>query len=125
MIRKKRKPQPISQSDLRLNLQPMLKARGIEKAFTFLLKAGISSGSIKRILNGTTSQINIQNLTNLCTQLRCTPNDLFSIEDPNVDVDHPLQKLAETQPDLDIKHWLKNASIEEIIRIKNLAEKKL
>lgn len=122
--RKTRKPKQIEQSDLRLNLMPMLKARGIDKAFTFLLKAGVSSGSIKRILNGTTSQINIQHLTNICTELRCTPNDLFSIEDPNVDVDHPLQKLAETQPDLDIKHWLKNASIEEIIRIKNLAEKR-
>lgn len=102
----------------------MLKARGIEKAFTFLLKAGISSGSIKKILDGSVKQINIKNLTEICTQLRCTPNDLFTIEDPNLDVDHPLHKLAESKPDLDIKNWLKKASIDEIMKVKNMAERK-
>jgi DNA-binding Xre family transcriptional regulator len=62
---------------LRLNLQPIFKARGIDKPYTFLVKAGFSAHSATVILGSNLKEIKLNYIEVLCENLNCEPNDLF------------------------------------------------
>ena len=62
---------------LRLNLQPIFNARGIDKPYTFLVKAGFAAHSATVIVNGNLREIKLNNIELLCESLNCEPNDLF------------------------------------------------
>jgi DNA-binding Xre family transcriptional regulator len=62
---------------LTLNLKPIFKARGIERPFTFLTKAGFPSYTAHNLLNGKTISFQLRNIDKLCSLLNCTPNDLL------------------------------------------------
>lgn len=62
---------------LSLNLTPIFELRGIEKPYTFLVKAGLSPHSATTILNKRTRIFRLDHIELLCNVLVCEPNDLL------------------------------------------------
>ncbi|MFA6925287.1 MAG: helix-turn-helix transcriptional regulator [Bacteroidales bacterium] len=60
-----------------LNLTPIFKMRGIEKPYTFLVKAGLSPHSATSILNNNIRSFRLDHIELLCDILVCEPNDLL------------------------------------------------
>ncbi len=77
---------------LSLNLMPIFELRGIEKPYTFLVKAGLSPHSATTILNRQTRIFRLDHIELLCNVLVCEPNDLLEWT-PNAD-----EILAEKKP---------------------------
>jgi DNA-binding Xre family transcriptional regulator len=77
---------------LSLNLQPIFKARGIDKPFSYLTSAGFPSYTAHNLLNAKTVTFRLSHIDKLCSLLNCTPNDLL-VWTPNRN-----QKLADTHP---------------------------
>lgn len=89
---------------LRLNLQPIFNARGIDKPYTFLVKAGFAPHSATVILNSNLREIKLNYIEVLCESLNCEPNDLFLwIPDKGkmVSDKHPLYNLRNQSSDED------------------------
>lgn len=90
---------------LSLNLTPIFKARGIERPYTFLVKAGLTYHTVTKILNNNTSSIRFDHIELLCKALICEPNDLFQYTPGNTQLPdrHPLNNLIHTQSPADAK----------------------
>jgi len=113
--RKKRgnlKPDP---SSIVLDLKPIMKARNILHPSAYLIKLGFSSHTVTKLLNDRAVQVNFRQLTKLCTNLNCTPNDILALRQMNLPPGHALHALHEIgTEDYDVTEWLKGKSIEEI-----------
>jgi DNA-binding Xre family transcriptional regulator len=86
---------------LTLQLAPIFKARGIERPFSFLVKAGLSRHAATRLLNGKPSVLRLDHLELLCRVLICDPHDLLVFTPENDQQylpDHPLFKLKQKEP---------------------------
>lgn len=62
---------------LTFHLDPIFKARGIEKPYSFLVKAGISPNTAYKITNGKMRILRLDHVELLCDLLVCEPNDLL------------------------------------------------
>ena len=83
---------------LTLNLTPIFKARGIEKPYSFLVKAGLSPHSANSAINSKTRVFRLDHIELLCRILVCEPNDLLAWipeKGQNYSKDHPLLKLKQ------------------------------
>jgi len=81
---------------LSLDLEHIFKARGIDKPYTFLVKAGFTPHSASVICNSKTRVIKLDHIELLCKALVCEPNDILSYKASKGEVlgtDHPLLKL--------------------------------
>jgi len=81
---------------LKVNLQPIFTARGIERPYTFLVKAGFTPHSASVILNHS-KEIKLHYIELLCMKLNCEPSDLFLwTPDKNnpITENHPLRNLG-------------------------------
>lgn len=94
---------------LSLNLKPIFQARGIERPFSFMVKAGISPSSANAILDGSTRTFRLDHIELLCKILICEPNDLL-LWTPNKDQqysnDHPLFNLQQQDSFKDLKQTM-------------------
>lgn len=94
-----------------LNLRPIFEARNIERPYSFLVKAGLSSIAAHNLLNSKSSSIRFDHLELLCRILICEPSDLF-VWRPNINEsiaqDHPLHKFKYQESDNTIQHTLSN-----------------
>lgn len=84
-----------------LHLAPIFKARGIERPFNFLIKAGLPRHSAHRILNNKISVLRFDHLELLCRILICDPHDLLLFtpeKGQQYANNHPLFKLKEKEP---------------------------
>ncbi len=75
---------------LYLNLKPIFAARGIDRPFSYLVKAGFTYHTAHNILNGNASSIRFDHLEELCRILVCEPNDIFAWQ-PDKGVQYPAQ----------------------------------
>lgn len=95
---------------LYFNLRPIFRARGIEKPYTFLVKAGLSPHSANVVLNSDTRVLRLDHVELLCRVLVCEPNDLLLWKpdhDQVIAANHPLYKLKSNgQDDADLKQTL-------------------
>ncbi len=90
---------------LSLNLNPIFQARGINKPYTFLVKAGFTPHTATSLTTSNVSTIKLQHIELLCKALVCEPNDLFLFNPNNneqLNPTHPLFKLQ--QPD-NFQNW--------------------
>jgi len=62
---------------LQLNLRQVLKNRGIDKPYAFLVKIGFTPHSANVILNNKVKVLNLKYLELLCLHLNCEPSDLM------------------------------------------------
>jgi len=104
-------------SSIVLNLTPVLTARNIIHPIAYLIKIGINSAMASKMLRGDAVQVNFRQLTTLCLNLNCTPNDLFALREMPLPEAHALQELRLLTPEedtLSINEWLASKTVEEI-----------
>ena len=115
--RKKRGNLKPHQSTLLLNIKPMLAKRNIVFPTAFMQKAGISNTAATKIMKGDAVQVNLRQLTALCLNLNCTPNDLFVLRDmqlPEGHELHTLKTLEESNQVVTIREWVSGKSVQEM-----------
>ena len=103
---------------LTLNISPIFRARGIERPYTFLVKAGFTPHSANVLLNSKSKVFRLDHIEKLCVILKCEPNDLL-VWHPNkneiIADDHPLTKLKYGEsPAIDLKATLLNMPYSEL-----------
>ena len=102
---------------LSLNLKPIFKARGIERPYSFLVKAGFPPYTAHNLLNSKTVSFQLRNIDKLCSLLICTPNDLL-VWTPNKNeklvLDHPLTRLKRRTVDLNWRDTIQNVPLEDL-----------
>jgi DNA-binding Xre family transcriptional regulator len=105
------------------NLKPIFKARGIERPYTFLIKAGISRHTATSLLGSNTIVIRLSHLELLCEKLNCTPHDFLQWK-PNpsrpLPQDHQLNKLKKEPIGFDLSQTLKTLPLEKLNEIASI-----
>ncbi len=118
--RKKRGSLKPHNSSIVLNISPILTARNILHPSAYLIKIGISNNVANKMLKGEAVQINFRQLTTICTNLNCTPNDLFALRNINLDSKHQLNQLQsiddKTQNPIDYFEGKSLTEIKEILK---------
>jgi DNA-binding Xre family transcriptional regulator len=113
--KKKRGNLTPEQSTILLDLKPALAARNIIHPTAYLIKLGINSKTAHNMLKGKAVQLNFIQLTKLCVDLNCTPNDILALRDMNLQAGHELNKLKSIDSTLpNVEQWLKGKTIEEV-----------
>lgn len=106
---------------LNLNLKPIFEARGIERPYTYLVKAGISRATAHNILSSKTRVFRLDHIELLCRVLICEPNDLLSYTPDSQTIVpdiHPLNNLTkEEASQSSIKNSLANIPYKELKEI--------
>jgi len=103
---------------LSLNLLPIFKARGIERPYTFLVKAGLTPHTANVLLNSKTKVFRLDHIEKLCLILNCEPSDLL-VWYPNknevITDNHPMIRLKHDESTaLDLKETLSKMSYREL-----------
>lgn len=103
---------------LSLNLLPIFKARGIERPYSFLVKAGLTPHTANSLLNSKTRIFRLDHIEKLCLILKCEPNDLL-VWHPNknevIADNHPIIKLKYDESSrMDLKETLSMMSYKEL-----------
>jgi Cro/C1-type HTH DNA-binding domain len=94
---------------LSLNVIPIFKDCGIDRPFSFLVKAGLSPHSANAIINSSTRTFRLDHIELLCRVLVCEPNDLLHYtpyKEHPLSPDHPLNNIKQTKTPNDIKETL-------------------
>ena len=105
---------------LSLNLQPIFKARGIVKPFSYLTSAGFPSYTAHNLLNAKTVTFRLSHIDKLCSLLNCTPNDLL-VWTPNRNEKladtHPITRLKKQNTDLNWQDTIKTIPLDQLSEI--------
>jgi len=112
---------------LTLSLKPIFKARGIDKPYSFLVKAGFSNHTATYMLNHHVKEVQLRHIEILCRELHCTPNDLFvwRMDSNNlVSKEHPLNELNRRNSVFDLRETMKSIPISELNEIVGILKKK-
>ena len=120
IYKKKRGTLKPNSSSIVLHLQPILMARNITKPYTYLTGIGISNNSVNKMLKGEAVQINFNQLTKLCINLNCTPNDLFALRKMTLPINHQLHQIRAIEKEIINPYdTFKEMSLQEIERMKS------
>ena len=112
---------------LTLNIKSVCKARGIDKPYTFLTKAGLSHHTATAILNPHTKVFKLGHIELICEKLHCTPNDLIKWEPDNntmISPDHPLNSLKKNNEDYDWKENILKIPLDQLMEVANFIKNK-
>ncbi len=116
---------------LTLNLTPIFIARGIEKPYSFLTKAGFSPHAANFLVNNKSRVFRLDHIERLCHTLNCEPNDILMwTPDKNIAYpdNYPLKNLIQTDNNQNILETLTKLPYKELkqkaIEINNLDNKK-
>ena len=99
------------------NLDGIMKARQIERPYSFLVKAGISPHTAVTLLNSSARSFRLEHVEILCELLHCEPNDLLTFipnKTQKTNDNHPLNKFIEKSDGFDWREVLKTASIAQL-----------
>lgn len=113
---------------LRYNFDRIFRARGIEKRFAYLRRAGFSDNFAVRINKNNVANIRLQEIEKLCILLRCTPNDFFEwVPDNENDVpkDHPIYAIRKSEKVVDITKTLNSVPLNKLDKIEQLIREQL
>ncbi|MEI9946430.1 MAG: helix-turn-helix transcriptional regulator [Chitinophagaceae bacterium] len=94
---------------LTLNIMPVIRARYIERPYSFLVKAGFSRHTAHLLLKSSTHVFRLDHIEKLCRIFICEPHDLLSFtpdKDAPLPPGHPLFKLHKNEPPPDWKETL-------------------
>ena len=113
---------------LTFNFTRIFKARGIDKPFSYLVKAGYSDNFATRIVNNRVQRINLTDLEKLCELFQCTPNDLLEwIPDSN-DSDndkHPLISIKRSDLVVQLTKILNSIPLDKLSEIERVIKKEI
>ncbi len=105
-----------------LNLNPILKARGIERAYTFLVKAGIPPNTASKIVDRSAPSFKLSHIEIICKALFCEPNDILQWvpdKDEILPESHPLQNLKQEET---FENWEKTLATIPLGKLKELVK---
>lgn len=108
---------------LNLNLNRILKARGIDTPYKFLVRNGFVPFTAHKYKNGKVEHMRLDHIEKLCILLNCTPNDIFEwVPDDLLDdrPDHPLQKIRKREKKLEINKLLSKMSMAQLEEVEKL-----
>lgn len=113
---------------LQFNFDRVFKARGIEKPYTFLEKAGFSSNLATKIYNNKVKRLDFRVMERLCLLLNCTPNDMMEWvpeKNTNVPANPALHLLEKPEKEIDFAQKLNAIPLGKITDISNLIDEYL
>lgn len=102
---------------LRLDLNRILKIKGIEKKNTYLVSRGHSSTYASHLVHGKVVSISFDKLEQLCRDFNCTPNDLFDFvpsKDSSLPEGHALLGLQKNNQIGEVNKLLNELPMEKI-----------
>ncbi|MBE0649427.1 MAG: helix-turn-helix transcriptional regulator [Bacteroidales bacterium] len=106
---------------LHYNFTRMFKARGVERPYSLMIKAGIGSDLATRMKKNQVRILRMETLEKVCLLLHCTPNDVMEwTPDGNEteEKDQPLNRLRRTQNKvIDITRSLNSLPLEKLEEI--------
>ncbi len=105
------------------NFKRIFKARGIERPFTFLQKAGFSDNFASKCHRNLIRRLELRELERLCYLLRCTPNDLIVWEPDDslsLDKNHPLMEIRKPEKTVDMTKALSSVPLNQLEEIEQL-----
>ncbi|MBP1619151.1 MAG: hypothetical protein H6Q14_2978 [Bacteroidetes bacterium] len=109
---------------LRFNFDRLLKARGIDRAYSYFVKNGFGKGPAYRFSINKGTQLDLPTLERLCVLFRCTPNDLLEWKPDKgegISEGHPLLSLyREEQQIVEMTKLLHSIPMEKMAEIQNL-----
>lgn len=108
---------------LRYNFEKAFKAKGIDKPFTFLCRAGFSGNFATKVKNNKVNRLSLDLLERLCLALESTPNDLMSWQpgkNTNTATNHPLYELRRTDKIIELNKALNRMSLSKLEEIERL-----
>lgn len=117
MLTHKRSSIEIKECSIVLDILPIMTARNVQYPFSFLLKIGMSNATASKMLKGEAVQINFDQLTKLCMNLNCTPNDIMALRYLPVPENHALKvmrKLESHDDEKTVKEWMMGKSVAEV-----------
>lgn len=120
MLKHKRSSIEIKECSIVLDLMPVFKSRNIQYPFSFLTDIGMSNTTASKMLKGVAVQINFTQLTKLCLNLNCTPNDIMALRYLSIPENHALKvirKLESHEEFKSIDEWAMGKSFEEVREI--------
>ena len=113
---------------LTFNFSRIFKARGIDKPFSYLVKAGYSDNFATRITNNRIKRIDLAELEKLCELLHCTPNDLLEWIPSGKDKTnekHPLISIKRSDKVVQLTQILNTVPLDKLSEIENLITKEI
>ncbi|WP_109831990.1 helix-turn-helix domain-containing protein [Reichenbachiella versicolor] len=113
---------------LTYNFIRVLKARGIDKPYTFLKNSGFSNNFAVRISKNQVKHVPLKQLEQLCKVLHCTPDDLMEWipeDETSIPVDHPLHKIKRSDKMVHILKTLSNVPLDKLDEIDRLIREKV
>ena len=113
---------------IKYNFDRIFKARGIERPFTYLCKAGFSDNFATKVKNNRITRLNLKELEKLCLLLGCTPNDFcewIPERGTKVDTSHPLNMIKKTDKVVDITRTLNSVPLGYLDDIEEMIEEKI
>ncbi|MBI5216266.1 MAG: helix-turn-helix transcriptional regulator [Ignavibacteriae bacterium] len=108
---------------LTLDLKAICKLRGIDRPYSFLVKAGISPQSATKLINSNTRIFRLDHIEIICDKLNCTPNDLLRWKPDNGSTltdNHSLTKLLRDENSFQLLETLKAIPLEQLNQIATL-----
>jgi len=106
----------------------IFKARGIDKPFALLQKAGFSANFSSKIKNSRVSRLSLKQIERLCLLLKCTPNDLMAWipdKDEHYSDNHPLNELRMSESEIDMVKIINSIPLGKLELIEQLIKKEL
>ena len=100
-----------------LNLVPVMKARGIERPYSFLIKAGFTSHTANLLLKPSVKALKLQHIEMLCIALKCMPHDLMGWRDEEgvqLPETHPLNELKKNDVHDNVYDILKALPLDQL-----------
>ncbi len=113
---------------LTFNFSRIFKARGIDKPFSYLVKAGYSDNFATRITNNRIKRMDLAELEKLCELLHCTPNDLLEWIPSSKDKTnekHPLISIKRSDKVVQLTQILNTVPLDKLSEIENLITKEI
>ncbi len=110
---------------LQLQLQQIIKQRGVSSPLKYLVKNGFTYHTAHRLLHNSIDSISFPNIEKLCILLNCSINDLFvysNNNNANVAADHPLNKLTQQGTTINIAQTLQQLPYNKIKQLEKLVE---
>lgn len=120
MLTHKRSSIEIKECSIVLDLMPVFKSRNIQYPFSFLVEIGMSNSTASKMLKGEAVPINFTQLTKLCLNLNCTPNDIMALRYLSIPENHALKVIRKLESHEEFKtvdEWVMGKSFEEVREI--------
>lgn len=113
---------------LKYNFERILKARGIDKPFSYLVSAGFSDNFATRVKNNRIKVLRLKELERLCLLFNCTPNDLYEwhpSDNQQVDKDHVMNDIRRTDKVINITQALNSVPLNKLNKLEELINQAL